>query len=585
MLDLNTANKIAAGEVVERPFSVVKELVENSVDSNASSITVEVYEGGEKLIKVVDNGSGIYPEDLEKAFLPHATSKIKIIEDIFKINTLGFRGEALASIASVAQVNMKSRTPEFEFGKDISVSAGKIEYIKDAGVNIGTTVEVRNIFFNVPARKKFLKSQSREYAYISDILTRIALANPSISFKLINNDKAVFSTFGTGEVIDVIRSLYGKAISENVVKFEEHKDVVSVYGFIGNAETAKGNRNHQSIFVNKRYIKNKVIGAAVENAFKSFSTVNKYPFFVLFIDIYPEFIDVNVHPTKSEIKFKDDREIYSLVFNAVHSALRKSLRDTFSIEENIEDDLREYKEFESKERETVKGISESYTQKEVVQLPIDLKHQEFIVEKSEEYIPIKREAKLPDIRIIGQFNKTYILGEYKEELYLIDQHAAHEKVLFEKYTKEIKNNDVVSQLLISPVVMELSNEDYIIYEENISIFQSLGFNVEVFGQNTICIREVPIILGKPQIKDLFNDLLENLRNLGSGEKTEVKYNSIAKMACKTAVKAKDNLTDIEMIALLQELKYIEDPYNCPHGRPTIIKFTLNELEKRFKRIQ
>lgn len=584
MLDTNTANKIAAGEVVERPFSVVKELVENSVDSNASSITVEVFEGGEKLIKVIDNGSGIYPEDLEKAFLPHATSKIKAIDDIFKIDTLGFRGEALASIASVAKVSMKSRTVEFDFGKDIYVSAGEIEYIKDTGINIGTTVEVRDIFFNVPARKKFLKSQSREYAYISDILTRIALANPSISFKLINNDKVVFSTFGTGEVLDVIRSLYGKAVSENVIKFEEHRDVISVYGYIGNADTARGNRNHQSIFVNKRYIKNKVIGVAVENAFKSFCTVNKYPFFILFIDIYPEFIDVNVHPTKSEIKFKDEREVFSLVFNAVHTALRKSLRDTFTVEEE-EIEIPEYKAQDAKVEFTYEPPKNYATLKEIVQLPIDLKNDEVAIEQKEEYKFLKKEPKLPDIRIIGQFNKTYIIGEYKEELYLIDQHAAHEKILFEKYMDEIKNQDVVSQMLITPVVMELNNDDNNIYQENLDIFRAIGFNIEEFGQNTICIREVPLILGKPNLKDLFNEIIENLRGLGSGEKTEIKYNSIAKKSCRAAVKANDNLSEIEMKSLLDELKYIEDPYNCPHGRPTIIKLSLNELEKRFRRIQ
>ncbi|MGE5629445.1 MAG: DNA mismatch repair endonuclease MutL [Solirubrobacterales bacterium] len=584
VLDTNTANKIAAGEVVERPFSVVKELVENSVDSNATSITVEVYEGGEKLIKVIDNGSGIFPEDLEKAFLPHATSKIKAIDDIFKIDTLGFRGEALASIASVAKVSMKSRTIEFDFGKDIYVSAGEIEYIKDTGTNIGTTVEVRDIFFNVPARKKFLKSQSREYAYISDILTRIALANPSISFKLINNDKVVFSTFGTGEVIDVIRALYGKNVCENVIKFEEHRDVISVYGYIGNADTARGNRNHQSIFVNKRYIKNKTIGVAVENAFKSFCTVNKYPFFVLFIDIYPEFIDVNVHPTKSEIKFKDEREVFSIVFNAVHSALRQSLRDTFTVEEEENIENPEYKTPEIKAPET--KVEFTYQPPKVqIQLPIDLKQKEVVIEQKEEYKPLKKEAKLPDIRIIGQFSKTYIIGEYRDELYLIDQHAAHEKILFEKYMEEIRNQEVVSQVLITPVVIELNNEDNIIYQENMDLFRTIGFNIEEFGQNTICIREVPLILGKPNVKELFYEIIENLRGLGSGEKTEIKYNSIAKKSCRAAVKANDNLSEIEMKSLLHELKYIEDPYNCPHGRPTIIKLSLNELEKRFKRIQ
>jgi DNA mismatch repair protein MutL len=616
VLDVNTANKIAAGEVVERPFSVVKELVENSIDSNADSITIEIEEGGEKLIKVIDNGTGIFPEDMEKAFLPHATSKISDIDDIYRIQTMGFRGEALASIASVSKVDMKSRTGEFDFGKNVTVEAGNIEKIEDVGANIGTTVVVRELFFNVPARKKFLKSMSREYSYISDIIARMAIANPEIAFKLVHNGKTTLTTFGTGEVIDAVRSVYGKPAADNLVNFEEHGDIASVYGFIGNAELAKGNRNSQSIFVNKRYIKNRTITAAVENAFKSFITVNKHPFFILFINIYPEFIDVNVHPTKSEIKFKDERELYRLVFGAVHSALRSSMRETFMAEE-LEpvagDDLKELQKAD----------------KEIVQLPIDLKTEnayaypsfrsvDILREETESRIPPYREQhrlpeeseecpafsseegghnaesskpaetplpKIPDIRVIGQFNKTYIIGEHGSELYLIDQHAAHEKLLFEKYTDEIRKHHVTSQLLLTPAVVELSGDDHLIYEENKDLFESLGFSIEGFGQNTVCIREVPFILGKPDVRSFFTSVLENLRRMGGGSTVEVKFDSIARMACKSAVKAKDSLSEIEMKALVEALKYIEDPYTCPHGRPTIIKISLNELEKRFKRIQ
>jgi len=577
ILDESTTNKIAAGEVVERPFSVVKELVENSIDSNADSIVIEIEEGGEKLIKVMDNGAGILPEDLERAFLPHATSKINHIDDLNRIQTMGFRGEALASIASVSKVSMKSRAADNDIGKNITLDAGKIEKIEDIGTNIGTTVVVRELFFNVPARKKFLKSISREFSYISDIITRMALANPEISFKLIHNDKVAMNTFGTGNVVDVIRSVYGKSAAENIVKFEEHGDTASVYGFIGNAELAKGNRNCQSIFVNKRFIKNRMITAAVENAFKSFITVNKHPFFVLFINIYPEFIDVNVHPTKSEIKFMDEREIYKLVFNSVHTALRESLRESFSLEIQEEKPAA----FEALDSniliKEIPRTAESPVFRESVQLPLDLKP---------EMTSFKAiSQKIPDIRIIGQFNKTYIIGEYDGELYLIDQHAAHEKILFERYTDEIRRHDVTVQLLLTPVVLELNNEEYQIYYENIGLFSSMGFKAEEFGQNTICIREVPLILGKPDIKGFFNDVLDNLHKFGSGDAAEVKYNAIAKMACRTAVKAKDNLTDIEMKKLIDELKFIDDPYTCPHGRPTIIKISLNELEKRFKRIQ
>jgi len=606
LLDENTSNKIAAGEVVERPFSVVKELVENSIDSNATSITIEIEEGGEKLIKVIDNGTGIFPEDVEKAFLPHATSKISDINDIYRIQTMGFRGEALASIASVSLIDIKSRTIDFDFGKNVSVNAGKIEKIEDIGSNIGTTVVVRELFFNVPARKKFLKSMSREYSYISDIVYRMAIANPEIAFKLVHNDKITLTTYGTGEVLDAIRSVYGKAAAENLIKFEEHGDVVSVYGFIGNAELAKGNRNSQSIFVNKRYIKNRTITAAVENAFKSFITINKHPFFVLFINIYPEFIDVNVHPTKSEIKFENEREIYKIVFDSVHNALRQSLMNTFMADDTTS--------------EVTKALSQAKVEKEIIQLPLDLKNdseypaspnREVLRERPESISPptwsitaasstkeaedvtkdaedVTKDAvaaKLPDLRVIGQFNKTYILAEFDSELYLIDQHAAHEKILFEKYTAEIKKHKVIAQLLLTPSVVELSNEEYIIYEENMDLFGNLGFKIEGFGQNTLCIREVPFILGKPDVKNFFTNVLENLRRMGNGSTVDVKFNAIAKMACKSAVKAKDNLSDIEMKSLVEALKYIGDPYTCPHGRPTIIKFGLNELEKRFKRIQ
>lgn len=641
ILDIETSNKIAAGEVVERPSSVVKELIENSIDSGAKNITVEIEDGGQKSIKVLDDGHGIHPEDIEKAFKPHATSKINSINDIYSINTMGFRGEALASIAAVSNTVLKSRTEEFDYGKEISINGGILDYIKDAGCNVGTTIEIKDLFFNVPARKKFLKSSSREAAYISDILNRLALANPDISFKLFNNGKKVLNTYGTGKLTDAIRAVYGKSICDNIIAFEKHADISSIHGFIGNAEISRGSRNNQSIFVNKRYIKSKLITAAVENAFKSFLTVNKYPFFVVFLDIFPEFIDVNVHPTKSEIKFRDDRGIFKLTFDAVHEALRNSLRNSFDIP--FDDEV------------VAKDEESNYTKEEIstIQLPIDLNtfnesnykvenygnnksykcnlennslsdqkndlkelsynaadsikeskalrqntplninsnevlsEQNNVKENIGTYQETKEEkvAKFPALTIIGQFRSTYILAEASDNLYLIDQHAAHEKILFEKYKKSIQENKVMSQVLITPAVIELTPEDYDYYLENSDIFKKSGFNIEVFGENTISIREVPLILGKPDIKNLFMDILDNLKNMGSGQTWEIKYNSIAKLACKSAVKANDSLSNIEMKTLVEDLRFIEDPFTCPHGRPTIMKFTLNELEKRFKRIQ
>ena len=587
ILDDNTSNKIAAGEVVERPFSVVKELIENSIDAGAKNITVEIYEGGQQSIKVTDDGTGVHPEDIKIAFMPHATSKILDIEDVFAINTMGFRGEALPSIASVSNTILKSRTSEFDYGKEISIKGGNLEYIKDTGCNVGTSIEVNNLFFNVPARQKFLKSPQRESAMITDIVNRLALAHNFISFKLYNNGKNLVTTHASENMMDIIRFIYDKNTSENVINFEEHGDVLSVYGFIGTAELSRGSRNNQSIFVNKRYIKSKLITAAIEMAFKSFLMINKFPFFIVFLDIYPEMIDVNVHPTKSEIKFNDERAIFKSVFDAVHKALRDSRINSFRVKENNLVDVIE------KRAEDEKLLQEKI---KILEMPVDLvfgnsninyepsKGADAVFET--ESIESKlTERKLPNLRVIGQFYNTYIIAEAKEELYLIDQHAAHEKILFEKYRDEIRNMQVLSQLLIIPTVMELSSEDFSTYIENKDLFKSTGFNIEVFGDETITIREVPIILGKPDLKNLFLDIINNLKNMGTGLTVDVKYHKIATIACKAAVKGNDPLSQVEMVRLLVDLSYIEDPFNCPHGRPTIIKMSVNELEKKFKRIQ
>ena len=333
LLDEHTSNKIAAGEVVERPSSVVKELVENSIDAEAKNITIEIEEGGISLIRIIDDGNGIHKDDIKKAFMPHATSKIQNVEDIYSIMTLGFRGEALASIASISKVLLRSKINEVDFGSEISIEGGEILSESETGTNKGTIIEVRDLFYNVPARRKFLKSTSREGALISDIVSRIALSNPDVSIKFYNNGKKVLHTYGTGNLKDVIRTVYGKSISENIIYFESAEDAIHLYGYIGKEEIARGSRNNQSIFVNGRYIKNKTIVAAIENAFKSFATVNKFPFFVLFLEVYPEFVDVNIHPTKAEIKFKEDRGIFKKVFDAVHKAFKSEVFNDFYIPE------------------------------------------------------------------------------------------------------------------------------------------------------------------------------------------------------------------------------------------------------------
>jgi DNA mismatch repair protein MutL len=631
LLSEDTSNKIAAGEVVERPYSVVKELIENSIDAQAKNITIEVGEGGQRFIKVLDDGIGINPEDIEKAFLPHATSKISIVEDIYNITTMGFRGEALASIAAVSETTLRSRTSEYTSGKEISINGGGINFIRDVGMNIGTYIEVKNLFFNVPARLKFLKSSMREAAAISDIISRIALANNNVSFKLFNNEKKVLHTYGNSSLTDCIRSIYGKNVCENMIYFENHSDVTSVHGYIGNAEISRGSRNNQSIFVNNRYIKNKLITAAVENAFKSFLTINKFPFSIVFVDIFPEFIDVNIHPTKSEIKFRDDREIFKLVFDGVHKAIKDSLIKDFNIpldnsyssEPSIKYEPVDY--FKAIDNDFIKNSKSSE-----VEIPIDLranriqdsipqafysdnnfetrnklmeesveaaetafdsdntyisKHNQIREINNRDVINEEDIPKLPSLEVIGQFNKTYIIAQAMGELYIIDQHAAHEKLLFEKFKKDIEQRSIAVQLLITPVVVELSAEDYFYFIENKQIFNNAGFVTETFGDNTITVREVPYILGKLDIKNFFIEVIDNLKNLGSGKTTDVKYQSIAKMACRSAIKANDALSETEIKSLMEQIRFLQDPFNCPHGRPTIIKVTLNELEKRFKRVQ
>lgn len=668
ILNADTANKIAAGEVVERPSSVVKELVENSLDAGAKNITIEIQNGGESLIKIIDDGSGVHPEDVEKAFNPHATSKIKDTYDIFSINTLGFRGEALPSIASIARVDFKSKVSDFDMGKELIISGGEKESLTDCSMNRGTQIEVRDLFFNVPARKKFLKTTARESALINDLVNRISLANPDVSFKLFNNNKKILNTYGNGKLIDVIRTIYGKSTAENLIYFEEHKDTASVYGFIGNDTLARASRNNQSLFVNKRYVKNRSLTVAVENAFRSFNVTGKFPFFVLFIDTYPELIDVNIHPTKSEIKFKDERFIFKVVFDAVHSAMREYVKDTFTLPEEEEkkfealkeeviqesldkeistlEKLKEninYKVSEDRKKEEIYSYnpSKDYEAKTEVNIPVDflskenqeesfsinnsLENNEFkevsakreisydpiliknelkdkVSESTSESLDssdykcnkneygnfleetIYREAKFPKLRVIGQFNKTYILAEYDSTLYLIDQHAAHEKILFEKYSSDIAKKKVEIQPLMIPLVVTLPTEDYLYYDENKEIFEKAGFKISDFGDNSIRIEEVPYFLDKLNPTELITSMINNLKKMGTGETVEVKYNKIASMSCRAAVKANDVLSILEMENLIEDLRYINDPFHCPHGRPTIIKFTSYELDKKFKRI-
>ncbi|WP_244832919.1 DNA mismatch repair endonuclease MutL [Clostridium sp. BJN0001] len=612
ILDDDTSNKIAAGEVIERPVSVVKELVENSIDADAKNILIEVKDGGESLIKIIDDGLGIEKDDIKKAFLPHATSKIKESDDIFKINTLGFRGEALPSIASISKLTLKTKTKEDTYGNSLSIEGGNIVNESQCAVNNGTSIEIKDLFYNVPARKKFLKTTSKESSLINDIITRIALSNKDISFKLINNSKNVIHTFKTDNLKDTIQMLYGKNIVKNIIYFENSLDVMTIYGYIGKEEIARRSRNNQSIFVNKRYVKNRSVQVAVEQAFKSFSTVNKFPFFILFIDIYPEFVDVNIHPSKAEVKFLNEREVFKCVFDSVHEALKNEVFDTFKIEGEDKKPSPSFEEIKFKiteqENNINKNISDIITKDNEKNKILDNNISDTLISpnipnrnednedqkkepvsndfESKTFIEEEKvkEAKFPEINIIGQYNKTYILGEYDGELYIIDQHAASEKIMFEKYLNDIKTGDIIIQPLLTPIVIELSQNDYSYFEENKNVFKQAGFIIDEFGNNSISIKEIPYFLGKLYDKKFFLDILDNIKNLGSGKTTEVKHLAIATKACKAAIKGNDKLEKIEMEKLVHDLRYLDDPFHCPHGRPVIIKFTSTDIDKKFRRI-
>lgn len=604
VLSKDTFNKIAAGEVVERPVSVVKELVENAIDANATEIYIEILNGGIDLIKIVDNGEGILEEDLRKAFLPHATSKITSADDLFKISTMGFRGEALSSIASVSRILTRSK-PATEEGREILVEGGEIRYEKFSPMDQGTLMEVRDLFYNVPARKKFLKSSSRESAMITETILKISMAYAEIAFKVVIDGKETLRTYGTGEQKDVIRQVYNKTIYNNLFSFERHYDTFSIDGYIGKEEISRGTRSQETIFVKKRLVESKIITTAVEKAFRSFATVSRFPFFVLNLEIFPEMIDVNIHPQKAEIKFQDEQQIFKAVFHTVHTALAEGLKDTFDIEEEksaentfeqlshpvtkspVYIDIPIDPSKESRQDDFFKGDrlkDESYeigSLTEKKESNLDLNSAEMLKEDREE---MKREAKFPMPKIIGQFRETYILSEIYDELYIFDQHAAHEKINFEKYMKEITDGGVASQGLLIPEIMDLNIDDYNLYLEHRDVLKEAGFVIEEFGDRSISIREVPLFLGKVQAASYLHEILDNIKNLGQGTKEEVKYLRIATAACKSSIKAYDKLSMTEMEYLINELRHINEPFSCPHGRPTMIKLTEKDMQKMFRRI-
>ena len=546
VLDENTAAKIAAGEVIERPSSVVKELVENSIDASADNITVEIKNGGIKLIKVTDNGTGIHEDDVEMAFERHGTSKIRNADDLNSIKTMGFRGEALASISAVSNVEMRTRISSKDIGVWIVVSGGNVKEIKQSGCPVGTTLAVKDLFFNTPARYKFLKKDSTEAGHISDIVNKTALANPGISFRLINNGTIVLHTPGNNDLLSAIFSVYGKEISKQVVEVDYKDEKVKISGYVGKPDLSRSNRNHQTFFINNRYIKSKVLFSAVDQAYRTFLMKNRYAFVVLNIEINPQYVDVNVHPSKMEVRFSDEQHIFRALYHAIQNAITgKSLIKTIEFEEKSKVDLNQHKKsienvyptktlFEKKLKtkemnptydNSIRNIFEPRSESNKIKnkdgAPIMVNKPEKQKESPDNLSTDRKEMVFPDdIKIIGQIFSTYIIIQSEDKLILIDQHAVHERIMFEKLKKSYYSNQSFSQILINPIVVEMTHQEIKKIEEEKDFFKKIGFKYESFGNNSIIIREVPA-LEEMSVKESFLKIVDHVMSSERRDENEL----------------------------------------------------------------
>lgn len=638
LLDQKTIDNIAAGEVIERPASVVKELVENAVDAKANAVTVEIKDGGMTLIRVTDNGIGIPKDQVKTAFLRHATSKIRSVEDLLSVSSLGFRGEALSSISAVAQVELVTKTAESFSGVSYKIYGGEEEAFDDIGAPDGTTFLVKNLFYNTPARRKFLKSATTEAGYVEQMMVHIALSHPEISFKFIHNNKNKIYTSGNGKVKDIIYHIYGRDVAGALIPLEAQNEDVKVTGFVAKPYVSRGNRNYESYFINGRYIKSSIIYKAIEEGYRTFTMKHRYPFVCLDFKIAQELLDVNVHPTKMEIRFRNGREIYELVVDAVRAALlQKDLVQDVLRETPKKKELSKAKEVKKPEPFEVNRRKEEVQKvnrrKEEVQkvdqqgqgvqqqvekpshpvkkiptssepskntkkptyagLNYNTQKKEFPQYKTDELSknqmtlredPVFSVQARPDRKILGQLFKTYWLIEYEDQLFIMDQHAAHEKVNYERLMKNFKEKEIYSQRLEPPMVVTVSMTEAEALTRYKDAFAGLGFTIESFGGNEYCIREVPANLYGIGERDLFMELLDAVSQENGTLDTEVIASKIATMACKMSIKGNQRVSVMEVEHLLDELMKLENPYQCPHGRPTIIKMSKYEIDKKFKRI-
>ncbi len=674
MLDELTINKIAAGEVVERPASVIKELVENSIDASASRITVEISDGGKNFIKVSDDGDGILPEDIPLAFQRHSTSKLRKIEDINHLWSNGFRGEALSSIAAVAKVQMLTNTDERKLGKKVTVSDGEIQSIQDIGVKKGTIIEVSDLFFNIPARKKFLKTNATETTQISDILSRLAIVNHQVAFKYISNGKEIFKTVGNGEMLHAISSIYGRSVSDNLIRVEFENKNVKISGYISNTSLYQSNRKKENIFINKRYVRVSPLTFVVENIYKDLIPIGKYPVFFLDIQIEPEFVDPNVHPSKLEIKISSEVDVAEPLTNIIREKLFQASRnfipevkiksyysdspiadvsdekkaqnrfvyhefqpatddnvevihkEEISGEQNFTETKNQPMDFAS-EKQSAFSSDESKTQifapdikneplynkEETASAPMDKSSSEATVfEREEPYFPSektlrgisakKEESALTQeqffrkdeildynqLQIIGVALQTYIVVTYNQSIFMIDQHAAHERILYERILSQLDlmsdEKSFASQELLVADIVEFASFECQRILDNAALLEKLGYIVDDFGFNRIAIRSYPVLFNKEQGMDFFRELVDLILDEKKIDLNRNFEDKIARMACRKAIKANQTIGNDEIRLLFEQLNQCENKYTCPHGRPIFVEFKKYEIEKMFKRI-
>lgn len=649
LLDNATIDKIAAGEVVERPSSVVKELIENAIDAGAAAVTVEIKDGGISFIRVTDNGNGIPADQVKEAFLRHATSKIRTSEDLNNIHSLGFRGEALSSIAAVAQVEIMTKTKDSLMGVHYQTEGGKETDFSQVGVPDGTTVLVKNLFFNTPARRKFLKTAATEGSYIADLCEHLAMSKPEVSFRFIANNQVKFHTSGNGDIREIIYRIFGKDFINEIIPIDCKEQDIHIHGFLGKPSLNRSNRNFENCFINGRYVKSNFLFKAIEEGYRTYLMQHKFPFAVLYFDINTDKVDVNVHPTKMDIRITDSQKYYDFIVKSISDTLRhQEMIPNMEQDETLsKSPKREAVErstvpepFERKRMEAYKVkedfsyitnrlfgadtsvVTESAPTEEPVippaveeNLPLTAKSASSLAAEKDLTLTTKSASSLTiekdlapsenttvpvqmnffeerilvqenkdKFEILGQIFRTYWLVRYEDKLLFVDQHAAHEKVKYEKLVNDLKKGDVLSQSLQPPLILHLTQKEEAALEEYHSYFENLGFVWEDFGSHSIAMRQMPVELYGKSEKRFFEEILDELVEKGCKGTPEAVQEKIASMACKSAVKGNQAINAAEMNALLEQLFTLENPYHCPHGRPTMISISKTDLEKKFKRI-